>query len=288
MKDHVPWRGGQRSNIGDANRSVFVAADVVEQLARGIGSTDNGEAVAMALAAARIRGMPALDVGVGTGRTVPMMRLLTDDYVAVDYSPRMVDVCRQKYGVDVRVADARDLSQFVDSQFAFVMFSNNGIDALGHGDREIALRELMRVLQPGGVLLFSTLNKDGVSYDERPWQLHRRGERMHFSMRRSLALLVHGRGRATRRFRSHLNWRRQRNAVESHDDWAIGCLAAHEYRLLVHFITARGLSRELAGLGVGVEGVFARSGAVVDLSQELSHADCFHVVARKPSDAALA
>jgi SAM-dependent methyltransferase len=127
--------------------------------------TDPGEAAAMAWLAEEVRGQPVLDVGVGGGRTVPLLRAVSDDYTAVDYMPEMVDLCRRNHpGVRVLQMDARDLSRFADRSFALVMFSFNGIDAVDYAGRLAILREFARVLRPGGVVLFSTHNRQGPSY----------------------------------------------------------------------------------------------------------------------------
>ena len=58
-----------------------------------------------------IRGTPIFDLGVGAGRTTSLMRLVTDDYVGVDWSSEMVTTSRARYpGTDFRQGDAEDLS----------------------------------------------------------------------------------------------------------------------------------------------------------------------------------
>jgi SAM-dependent methyltransferase len=131
------------------------------------GYTDPGEAGALAYIADEVRGQPLLDVGVGGGRTVPLLRRLSDDYTAVDYTAELVDICRHNHpGVRVLHADARDLSAFEDDSFALVMFSWNGIDAVDPVGRQAILREFARVLRPGGILLFSSHNMLGPGYRE--------------------------------------------------------------------------------------------------------------------------
>ena len=50
--------------------------------------------------------VPILDVGVGGGRTTTMLRLLSDDYIGVDYTSEMVAVSRRNYpGADIRWGD---------------------------------------------------------------------------------------------------------------------------------------------------------------------------------------
>ena len=50
-----------------------------------------------------VRGQPILDLGVGGGRTVPLLRAVSSDYVAVDYTPAMGEACRRRpCGDDLR------------------------------------------------------------------------------------------------------------------------------------------------------------------------------------------
>lgn len=111
--------------------------------------------------AASARGKPLLDIGVGGGRTVKALREVSPDYMAVDYSPEMVAMCQRRFP-DVRVvqADARKLDMLADASIFLAMFSCNGIGMVSHEDRLLIMREVFRVLKPGGVFLFSTHNID--------------------------------------------------------------------------------------------------------------------------------
>jgi ubiquinone/menaquinone biosynthesis C-methylase UbiE len=62
--------------------------------------------------------------------------------------PELVQRVKKKYpNGDFRVGDARDLSQFEDESFDFVLFSYNGIDVISHPDRLRTSREIYRVLK---------------------------------------------------------------------------------------------------------------------------------------------
>ncbi len=163
--------------VDAANQRVYRRNEIVSVYVGQRGWYDQGERVALLSVAPLVRAKPTLDVGIGSGRTASMLRLLTDSYVGVDYSPEMVTATQRSYpDLDVRLGDARDLCDFRDGQFAFVLFSNHGIDSMSHDGRRRVLRELGRVLGRDGVLVFSTLNKAGRSYRERPWQTHRPGQ----------------------------------------------------------------------------------------------------------------
>lgn len=102
-----------------------------------------------------------LDIGVGGGRTVEGLLDISEDYIGIDYVEEMVDKCRRKFpGVRFEQGDARDLSRFADNSFSLVIFSMNGISMVNHDGRIKILREVFRVLAPGGYFLFSTYNQD--------------------------------------------------------------------------------------------------------------------------------
>ena len=103
------------------------------------------------------------------GRTTSLLRLVSSDYVGIDYTPELVELCRRRHpDADIRLGDARDLSDIADGSQGLVVFSNNGIDAVDHDGRERVLSEAHRVLGAGGVLCYSTLNKDGPLFGAHP------------------------------------------------------------------------------------------------------------------------
>jgi SAM-dependent methyltransferase len=108
-----------------------------------------------------LRGKAVLDIGVGTGRTTPYLLALTERYIGIDYSEKMLEECRRQYpGADVRHCDARDLSPFGSGSFDFVLYAFNAIDDLDHEGRLHSLAEIFRVLRPGGLFAFSAHNLD--------------------------------------------------------------------------------------------------------------------------------
>ena len=107
-------------------RQFWRTRSSVKQYETREGWLDNGERATLESVASEVRGLPVLDLGVGGGRTTSLLRLVTDDYVGVDWSPEMVEVCRSQHpGVDIRQADARDLSEFSSFTFKLVLFSFN-------------------------------------------------------------------------------------------------------------------------------------------------------------------
>ncbi|MFC2144829.1 class I SAM-dependent methyltransferase [Actinomycetota bacterium] len=104
--------------------------------------------------------MKMLDMGVGGGRTTKYFAPLVLNYTGADYAPAMVNACIEKYGDDhfFITCDARDMEELSDNSFDFVLFSYNGLDSFSHEDRISSLKEIRRVLRPGGYFCFSSHN----------------------------------------------------------------------------------------------------------------------------------
>lgn len=215
---------------------------------------DAAEPLALAAFAAALPAGPVLDVGVGGGRTTGFLRDLGDGYHGVDYSAEMVDLARRQHpGVTFSVQDARALD-LPDASFAGVVFSYNGIDSVGHDDRAQVFRSVRRVLLPGGAFLYSTLNKDGGNYRARPWrELHAEstGARMRLLVRRAKVAR---------------NWWAVRGREVDHPAWGMSTLAAHDFRLLNHFVTVRGAFAEAREHGFDVVQAWANDGAPLEPS----------------------
>jgi SAM-dependent methyltransferase len=259
------------------------------------GWSDPGERAATLALADRVRGGRILDIGIGTGRTTSLLRLLSEDYVGIDYVPEMVEAARLRHPtVDLRYGDARDLSSLPAGSFDLVSFSYNGIDAVGHDDRQLILSEIHRVLRPGGQVMFSTLNEEGPASRQVPW---RRNEELPWqfgslranssSLRQTLRtflVLVRRPGDPVRGLRNWLGLRRQR---EQGLGWKVAPMAAHQFGLLVHFSQLTEIRRELAAHHFAVEHIYGSdSGQELPTSQIASSEWWFHVIAAAEPDAA--
>lgn len=223
------------------NRSTWSHRHVRREFDGNRGVLERGEAVALDVVRRELAGGPVLDLGVGTGRTVPLLEPLTDDYVALDYLPTMVAAARSRFpGRRIELGDARDLSRFDDASFGLVSFSFNGIDAVDHDGRQQVLAEVRRVLRPGGIFLFSTLLVEGPAFRMRPWRLdvgrsHQRWGGALDAAKQLATVPV-----------TTTHWARLRGSTVVGEGWAVAPLCAHRYRVLAHYTT---LARQLAELG---------------------------------------
>ena len=112
----------------------------------------------------KLSNMKMLDIGVGGGRTTLHFASLVKEYTGIDYSEKMIEVCRNKFSnYTFHTADARDLRMFAENEFDFILFSFNGIDYVSYDDRVNALKEIKRILKPNGYFAFSSHNLQALS-----------------------------------------------------------------------------------------------------------------------------
>ena len=222
------------------------------------------------------RGKPILDIGVGGGRTVEALREVSQDYLGVDYSQQMVDACRRRFpGTRFAHADARALAEVADGSIFLAMFSCNGIGMVSHADRLLILREVHRVLQPGGVFLFSTHNRNspeyrrGFQFPPVQWTLHPLR-----ALVRSARFVAHT---ATRMF----NRRRFRPHEVRTPDYSVITDVCHHYGTLLYYVTLENQRKQLEAAG------FSAEAEAFDLDGQRVPGDTAHdsiaFIARKPA-----
>jgi len=155
--------------MSDKNQAVYASAGIVHYYAQ-LSQLQPAESSILDQLKDSLPAMKMLDIGIGGGRTVNHFWPLVGDYTGIDSSPAMVAACRQRFAGSSRpmtlaVMDARDMRQFDDSSFDFILFSFNGIDYVSHGDRLCILQEIHRVGKAGGYLLFSSHNLQRMARD---------------------------------------------------------------------------------------------------------------------------
>ncbi len=267
-----------RRSVDDINRANWRDPAVVADFARSQGWLDAGEQAVLLHVADSARGLPVLDVGVGAGRTTPLLRLLSSDYLGIDYTPEMIVRARRRFpDAAFEVADARDLASLSAGSFALAYFSFNGIDAVDEAGRAAVLATMRRVLRPGGAFVYSTHSYHGPARRDRPWHIrplsplsvpraaYARLERL-ASMPRALA-----------------NYRRLRRLVQDRGERGMFVSSSNSFSLLVHFTTLASEVRALDAAGfVGIEAFGNLTGAPLKADGDHSRDTWLYFVARAP------
>lgn len=195
-----------------------------------------------------LTGARALDIGVGGGRTTLHLKDRVAEYVGCDYSPDLVAATADRFpNVRVEFADVRDLSTYADDSFDFVLFSFNGLASLGHEDRLLGLREIRRVLRPGGYFMFSAHNRDHRRFGLLPWQHPDRVGRV--MVKKSWEAI-----------RATPNRRRMRRLETSNEVYALHNDEAHEYGLLHYYISPQRQLEQLRQVGFEEARFYDRQG----------------------------
>ena len=119
-------------------------------------------------------GSTVLDVGCGTGRTTIPLHRLGYQVVGIDITPAMIATARavaEEDGLAIKyeVGDATRL-KYADGSFDDALFSFNGWAQIpGVANRFAALKEIYRVLRPGGFYIFTTHLRDVMRLSQRPF-----------------------------------------------------------------------------------------------------------------------
>jgi ubiquinone/menaquinone biosynthesis C-methylase UbiE len=151
------------SNNFEANLKYYQSIGVAEYYASSSCGTALGQAEKVILHAIdnEFKNMPILEIGVGGGRLVPYLQALSKDYVGVDYSEKMIEVCRKRFeNMTFLTCDATNMPMFKENQFSVVVFWGHGLDDVSAHSRLMILRECYRILKTNGILLFSSHNLD--------------------------------------------------------------------------------------------------------------------------------
>ncbi len=141
------------------NYQVYMAREIVQHYSQ-LRQLQPAEQTILDLLGNEWSHMKMLDVGIGGGRTTQYFSRVVQEYVGIDYSEEMVAVCQKRFPsssqLRIEVGDARDMSQYQDNSFDFILFSFNGIDVISHLDRLQVLQEVSRVGKSGGYFFFSS------------------------------------------------------------------------------------------------------------------------------------
>jgi len=210
-----------------------------------------------------------LDIGAGTGRTAVYLARMARRYQAIDYSPVMVrEFARLFPGTPVAQVDMRKMEAFDTGSFDFVLASNNVLDAVGHEDRLCTLREIRRLLRPGGLLMFSSHNRDngGVVHWPKPEFSRNPITQVQLAAHWGVALVNHARLRHLQTFT---------------DEYAIINDEAHDCALLHYYIGPDAQRRQLQEQDFELLDVFDKLGNPMQSGRHTGHSSWLLYVARR-------
>lgn len=224
-------------NMPTMQAAVLEYANIVHE------GLNTAERTALESVFQQVKGKRILDLGVGAGRTVKGLQEISPNYTGVDYMLEMVSYCRNTFpGVQFEHADARALP-FADHQFDLVVFSCNGISMVDHAGRLSILREVRRVLNPGGVFIFSTCNRNSSEFESMFRFPH-----FHWSWN-PLKMGV----RSLRFFRDTAISVANRLRLKKHEvvteDYAIVNDVYHRYNVMLYFISLSKQMHQLLNIG---------------------------------------
>lgn len=261
------------SSLDRINRRTYASRGARRQYGGASGWLDAGERAALAHIADCVRGGSILDIGVGGGRTAPLLSQIASRYIGIDYTADLLELARRRFpGLDLREMDARTL-EFPDASFDAVAFTFNGIDSVDLGGRLRIFHEVFRVLRPGGSFVFSSLNRDGPSFGESVWAGDI-GWRGLLGAARHVRRAILG---GWRRIRLHPIARTGR-------DMAVAPLAVHDFGVVAMFTSLHGQLKQLETSGFVVDAIFDdANGRQIDPASPEYRPHWYYYVARKPA-----
>lgn len=216
-------------------------------------------------------GKDVLDIGVGAGRTTRYLAPLAARYEAVDYSPDMIGYMhRAMPSISAQLADFRDLSMFPDGSFDFVLASNNVIDYLTHEDRPRAMREVFRLLRPGGMFVFSSHNlrySHAADIPTMEWTSHP--------------------VRFYRNLQSYLKNSRNHSQVgklrEIHPDYALLNDIGHNFGVIHYYSLPENVASQLQEAGLRIRTIFDKQGRLISDYADTTESSSLTYAAEKPA-----
>lgn len=227
----------EQSQIASINRKTYANAKVLDYY-DGLTQLFPAEKVLFEHLSSKIENARILDIGIGGGRTTQYLLPRASDYTGLDYVPEFIERVKKKFQTGKYISgDARNLEEFRDETFDFVLFSFNGIDAVLHEDRLKILKEIHRVLNKGGMIMFSSHNRDYRHFRKPYWLTE---PKFKLSFVKNLVSYVVFLPR-------HLQMRR-REVIN--DEYAIVNDQDHRFSLLVYYISISRQIKQLEDFGM--------------------------------------
>ncbi len=249
------------------NRKKYESKNVVSSYIKM--TLQNPEVMILVKYRERIANKHILDIGCGSGRTTAILKNLSSGYIGIDYSITMIESCRERFkGVSFARGDVREMSEFRDDEFDFIMFSFNGLDSINHKDRLQGLREIHRVLKQDGLFVFSSHNRKHRYAISRP--------KMKLS-----TMPCEQAGNFIRFFKSTRNRLRNKNLQVFNEQYAIINDTAHNYAMLTYYIDKVNQVKQLEDMGFETIEMYDTSGNMLNLDSDDKGSAWIYYVARK-------
>jgi SAM-dependent methyltransferase len=211
-----------------------------------------------------------LEIGCGAGRLTGYLIELGQRVHGIDVSPMMIAHCREAYPAgDFSVMDLRDLSGFEEESLDVVVATNNVLDVLDDSERRRVLREIGRVLRPGGLLTMSAHNRAFLPNLRLPTDPRARN----FIRMAGKLVLMPWRMRNRRQL---LGFQRFEH------DYAVVNDDAHHFKLLHYYISRDAQERQLGDEGFEFLECRESEGRVVAVGDSAANCAELHYVARRP------
>jgi SAM-dependent methyltransferase len=211
-----------------------------------------------------------LELGCGAGRLTGYLAEISPQVEGLDVSDEMLAYARSRYPkARFRRGDIRDLSAEADGSRDVVVAGYNLPDILSDEDRGVLLDEVRRMLEPGGLFVFSTHNLGAADAREKPTDVRR-----DHPLRLAADLV-----RMPRRVR---NSRRLRRSERHEPGYAILNDVSHDFRALHYYISRDRQERQLLEHGFELLECLDLDGGAVAPSKAAAHSSELHYVARRP------
>ncbi|MBN1198351.1 MAG: methyltransferase domain-containing protein [Bacteroidales bacterium] len=153
------------NNFSLRNKKLYESEQIVNSYVQ-YQSLDKPEETIIRMFYDQWKEMSLLDIGIGVGRTTGHFAPLVREYTGVDYSEQMIRKCRERFAsfpqYIFKVLDMRNLDGITDASMDFVLCDFNSLDYIPLEGRIMSLKEVWRVLKPGGNFLFSSHNILGL------------------------------------------------------------------------------------------------------------------------------
>jgi SAM-dependent methyltransferase len=249
-----------------ANDRLWARADLLKTYASR--SLHPAEAIALVRYREELTGR-VIDLGCGGGRLTGYLGTLAQHTTGMDLSPVMLDYCRRRYpDAHFDLGDIRDLSAYADGSFDAVCAVGNLFDVLNDAERRRVLRDVGRMLRPGGLLLFSSHNLAAEAHRRRPTQLR-------FTDPARFAL------DALRLPRSMVNHLRLRPYERHEGDHAYLNDMSHDYMALHYYIGRDGQERQIDEAGFKLLEALDSEGHHVPAGETAESSQYLHYIARR-------